>query len=335
LGVNGVLNGRLPGGSRGRRALTAAVTGCLLLIAVGGLSCTNAAKQVSAPGTTAGASTPARGAKATPAPVDRLSGLCFSPYTQGTPASDAPPGTADRLLGIVAPYTDSIRTFGSTGTAAVVASAAKAMKLKVALGADIESDPTRNDVEVAGLIGQARAGKVDLAVIGEESLYFNFVDEQKLIDYINRVKATGVPTTTSETWGELINHPRVVAACDLLVANMFPYWENVGIAGSIKYLESSYKKTKAAAGNKEVIIETGWPSGGARHGAAVASPENAAYYLRAFTAWARAHKVRYFYFEAFDEPWKAAHEGEVGAHWGIWDTNGQLKPGMAAAFPPR
>ena len=311
------------------------MTGCLLLIAIGGLSCTNAAKQVSAPGITAGASTPATGAKSSTTPVDRLSGLCFSPYTQGTPASDVPPDTADHLLGIVAPYTDSIRTFGSPGTAADVASAAKALGLKVALGADIESDPARNDVEVAGLISQARAGKVDLAVIGEESLYFNFVDEQKLIDYINRVKAAGVTTTTSETWGELINHPRVVAACDLLVANMFPYWENVGIAGSIKYLESSYKKTKAAAGNKEVIIETGWPSAGAQHGEAVASPENAAYYLRAFTAWARAHKVRYFYFEAFDEPWKAAHEGEVGAHWGIWDTNGQLKPGMAAAFSKR
>jgi exo-beta-1,3-glucanase (GH17 family) len=314
------------GGPRVRRAVLAAAA--VVLLAAGGLSCAGASKQGSQPGTT----TPVAGSKATAATTSRLSGLCFSPYTRGTPASDAAPGTVDSLLGIVSPYTDSIRTFGSLGSGAETATAANALGLKVAVGADIESDPVRNDAQVAGVISLASAGKVDLAVIGEESLYFNFTDEQKLIDYINRVKKTGVTTTTSETWGELIGHPRVIAACDVLVANMFPYWENVDIASSIKYLESSYQKITKAAGSKEVMIETGWPSAGATRGAAVANPANAAYYLKAFTSWARSHKVKYFYFEAFDEPWKVAHEGEVGGHWGIWDTSGQMKPGMAPAF---
>ena len=314
--MTGASNATRPLGALVTRALLAAAA--VILLAAGGLSC----------GGTGGQS--AQGGATAP-----LTGLCFSPYTQGSPASDAPAGTVDNLLGIVSPYANSIRTFGSTGSGSQTATSAKALGLQVAAGADLETDQARNDLQVAGVVKLASSGYADLAVIGEESLFFNFVSEQQLVNYINEVKRTGVPTTTSETWGELIGHPRVVAACDLLIANMFPYWENQDISKSIKYLESSYNKTKAAAGGKEVIIETGWPSAGATHGAAVANPANAAYYLKAFTTWARSHKVRYFYFEAFDEPWKVAPEGEVGGHWGIWDANGQMKPGMAASFGKR
>ncbi|MGD9213108.1 MAG: hypothetical protein PVI90_20165, partial [Desulfobacteraceae bacterium] len=40
----------------------------------------------------------------------------------------------------------------------------------------------------------------------------------------------------------------------------------------------------------------------------------------------------YFYFEAFDEPWKADYEGLQGAHWGIWTSNGIMKDGMNRVF---
>ena len=35
--------------------------------------------------------------------------------------------------------------------------------------------------------------------------------------------------------------------------------------------------------------------------------------------------VQYFYFEVFDEAWKASPEGTVGAHWGLYDSGGSLK----------
>ena len=61
-------------------------------------------------------------------------------------------------------------------------------------------------------------------------------------------------------------------------------------------------------------------------------PENAAFYFLNFVSWARANSVQYFYFEAYDEPWKAAREGPQGACWGLWDQNSQLKAGMQAVF---
>ena len=51
-----------------------------------------------------------------------------------------------------------------------------------------------------------------------------------------------------------------------------------------------------------------------------------------FVSWAEAEKVSYFYFEAFDESWKVTYEGSQGAHWGVWDKDGNLKPGMEDVF---
>jgi exo-beta-1,3-glucanase (GH17 family) len=237
---------------------------------------------------------------------------------------------AEALVDTVAPYTNWIRTFSSTGIDADVVAHAKAIGLHVAGGCDISPDRAYNEAEVNGLIALAQQGKIDVAVVGEESLYFNYVSEQELIGYIRRVRATGIPTATSDTWNVLVGHPNVIAECDLLMANTFPYWENIGLDQSISRLDWSYQQIKAAAGGKQVVIETGWPSAGDPRGPAIASQANADSFLSQFMSWANANSVDYMYFEAFDEPWKAAHEGPVGAHWGIWDQNANLKPGTAS-----
>lgn len=41
--------------------------------------------------------------------------------------------------------------------------------------------------------------------------------------------------------------------------------------------------------------------------------------------WAAEEGIEIFYFSAFDETWKVAQEGDVGAYWGIWDKDGHLK----------
>ena len=44
-------------------------------------------------------------------------------------------------------------------------------------------------------------------------------------------------------------------------------------------------------------------------------------------AWSKQNDIEIFYFSSFDESWKVGPEGEVGAHWGIWDKNEKLKYG--------
>lgn len=294
------------------------------------LSATSCAGQGTGP---AGAGRATSGAGTSFGPL-KLSGLCFSPYVEGSPSRDDTVTEASiaRLLDIIAPHTGGVRTFTSLGSGLESARAARQRGLRVAAGCNIESDAAANEAQVNGLIQLCRSGYVDLAVVGEETLYFKFLDEAALLGYMRRVKETGVRVTTSETWGELIGHPSVIQECDVLLANMFPYWENVGIAGALDYLDSCYRKLKKAAGGREIVIETGWPSAGETRGNAVADPENARTYLEEVTRWALAEHVAYYYFEAFDEPWKAGSEGQVGAHWGIWQSDGTLKPSMIGAI---
>lgn len=55
------------------------------------------------------------------------------------------------------------------------------------------------------------------------------------------------------------------------------------------------------------------------------SYENAIrYFINAYT-WADEADVEIFYFSSFDELWKVGAEGDVGAYWGLWDINGNLK----------
>jgi exo-beta-1,3-glucanase (GH17 family) len=311
----------------------------LVLLLAGSVGCAssagsagNRASSASSAISTGVASVPGK-----PAAPPPLQGLCFSPFLNTTPAdsSSLTPETISGLMSKISPYTYGIRTFSATGMGQEMPSLARANNLKVAAGCDLSNDPAYNEQEVQALIALCRNGQVDLAVVGEEALYFNYASEEQLTTYIQRVKATGVPTTTSDTWGELIGHPGVVAQCDVILANMFPYWEGQDINVAIPYLDRCYNKVRQAYLFKQIMVETGWPTAGETKGAAEAGLDNATKFLSGFSAWANAHSVKYYYFEAFDEPWKATHEGEVGAHWGIWDDNGVMKPGMSEVVGPR
>lgn len=267
-----------------------------------------------------------RGTSATRA----LQGLCFSPYLKVNPANGdvLTPAQIGALMDKIAPVTGGLRTFCSTGIWSGMPKMARSRGMFVAAGCDIYKSRAYNNTEVNGLVKLARGGNIDLAVVGDETQETNAVSEAQLISYIKKVKATGVPTTTSETWNQLLDHQKIMAQCDVVIMNVYPFWESVGVQDSVSYIDSCYRRVKQAAGGKEVIVETGWPSAGDANGAALPGMKNSCTYLQGFMSWARSNNVRYFYFEAFDELWKASREGSVGAHWGIWDQNGKLKPGM-------
>ena len=74
-----------------------------------------------------------------------------------------------------------------------------------------------------------------------------------------------------------------------------------------------------------VISETGWPTTGTAFGGAVPSYENAMEYFIRTYQWAAQDDIDIFYFSSFDESWKVGDEGDVGAYWGLWDKDGNLK----------
>ena len=103
------------------------------------------------------------------------------------------------------------------------------------------------------------------------------------------------------------------------------------------YLHVAHQQLNSAAGGKEVIVsETGWPSAGNPVGDAIPSPDNASFYFRNFVSWARADQVKYFYFEAYDEPWKATPPAQPQeAHWGSVDYGRRAEAGHDSGLQRR
>lgn len=308
---------------------------CLLIIA-SGCTGTNNTAQTPTPSVIVKAST-------TPVPPPavtsgKLYGIDFSPYIDGQDPDYGAKVNVTQLrdrMSIVAPHTEWIRTFGSSGGLENSGVIAHELGLKVAVGAWLGKDTSANEREISALISEANAGDADLVIVGSETLYRNDLTEDQLIDYIKRVKqaAPNVKVTTADTYGELKAHPRVVEACDVVMVNYYPYFDGISIDDAIPVMKGAYADISNMSGGKQVIVsETGWPSTGDIKGKAVPSPENASLYFNEFVSWARGNNISYFYFEAFDETWKIRSEGPQGAHWGIWDKDGRLKPGMEKAF---
>lgn len=260
--------------------------------------------------------------------------MSFGPYLTGNPDHGSTVSEANlrRYLQVIAANFKSCRTFGSTAGLERFPSIAKSLGLTVTASAWLSSDLAANEEQINALIEQCQSGKVDLAVVGSETLLRGNLSEAQLLGYIARVRATGVDVSTADTWNTLKSHPQIIAACDVVMANIYPFWEGSHIDQAMSRFQNNYNQIKAVAGGKEVIIsETGWPSAGGANGSAVPSPTNAARYFADFVAWANHNHVEYYYFEMFDEPWKT-EPGLVGPHWGIWDSSMRLKPGFDRGF---
>ncbi len=269
-------------------------------------------------------------------------GLNFSPYLDGQnpniPGTQIGETQIRTRLAIIAPYTKRIRSFGCGDGLENAGRIAHENNLKIAMTAWLGTNSATNRQQIDCLKARMRAGEVDIAVVGSEVLLRGDLTEAQLLAYISEVKnavpaGVTIPVTTADTYRQLLDHPAVISAVDILFVNYFPYWEGVNINYAIATVHYWHQQMIAAAGGKPVIVsESGWPSCGNSIDDAVPSPANASLYFQNFVSWARANAVEYFYFSALDESWKALYEGPQGACWGIWNKSGILKPGMNSVF---
>ena len=258
-----------------------------------------------------------------------MHGICFSPYEgaqkPGDPISEE---QVRRKLTLLQPYTKWIRTFSCTQGNEIIPRLAKEYGFKTLVGAWLGEDLQKNEQEISALVELAKAGYVDVAGVGNEVMYRKELEEEVLIAYIDSVKAQlpEVPVGYVDAYYEFTNRPKITQACDVILANCYPYWEGCGIDYSLLYMKQMYYQAQQAAPGKRVIItETGWPSEGEALGAAIPGYENALKYFINSQNWSQSEDIEMFYFSAFDESWKVDAEGSVGAYWGLWDQNEQLK----------
>jgi GPH family glycoside/pentoside/hexuronide:cation symporter len=257
-------------------------------------------------------------------------GLCFSPYVEGQNIGDTlTKQQISHRLQIIATHTQWIRTFSCTEGNELIPALAKEKNLKVLAGAWISNDRQRNEKEIKQLIELANNGFVDMVAVGNEVLHRNEMPLNELVGYINRIKQSipnHIPVGYVDAYYQYLENPSLVDACDVVFVNCYPFWEGATFELSMAYLDRMVALTQQIAKNKKVIItETGWPSIGDKVQDAVPDYVNAMKYFVSVQEWVKTSNIDVFYFSSFDETWKIKQEGIVGAGWGIWDKNEQLK----------
>ncbi len=258
-----------------------------------------------------------------------IHGLCFSPYTEGQgPGTIITEEQIRSRLAIFESCTKWIRTFSCTDGHELIPAIAAEKNLKTMVGVWLDDDMEHNDQEIENAIRIGQAGHADILAVGNEVLLRGELSEDQLIDYINRVRSAvpGVEVGYVDAYFEFVDHPRITAACDVILANCYPFWEGCPAEHALLYMKDMYRRAQQAANGKKVIIsETGWPNAGTPTDGAVPSMQNATRYLLNTFQWAEQDNIEVFYFAALDEAWKTGAEGDVGAYWGLWDKDGQPK----------
>ncbi len=260
---------------------------------------------------------------------DGIHGISFSPYIAGQG-----PGTligeaqiADRLS-LIQSYVGWIRSFSCSEGNELIPAVAKKAGLKTMVGVWLDDNEAQNEIELANAIEVAQRGDADILAVGNEVLLRADLTEDQLLDYIARAKAAvgDVPVGYVDAYFEFVDHPRVSDACDVILANCYPFWEGCPAEHALLYMKDMYRRAQHAARGKPVIIsETGWPNIGTAEGGAVPSHDNAIKYFVDTYRWAEEENIDIFWFSSFDEAWKVDKEGDVGAYWGLWDSDGKPK----------
>ncbi|MDT0594654.1 glycosyl hydrolase family 17 protein [Glaciecola petra] len=257
---------------------------------------------------------------------NKIHGISFSPYVEGQgPGTIISPEQIRERLSPIQSSVNWIRSFSCTEGNEHTPAIAKELGLKTMVGVWLEDNNENNEKELQAGIKLAQAGVVDILAVGNEVMLRGEMTEDELVDYIERAKAAapGVMVGYVDAYFKFVDHPKVTEACDVILANCYPFWESCPAEHALLYMKEMYRiATKAANGKPVVISETGWPNVGTPEGGAVPSYDNAVRYFLNTYKWAQEENIDIVYFSSFDEAWKIEEEGDVGAYWGLWDKDG-------------
>ncbi|KAI9362568.1 glycoside hydrolase superfamily [Zopfochytrium polystomum] len=142
-----------------------------------------------------------------------------------------------------------------------------------------------------------------------------------------------VTTDVADSWS---TYPTILSHSDEAWGNVHPFFAGVlptaGWDFAIKSLNSPGTGLNWLAnqtGKSAMISEIGWPTAPVNESyqASVPTVENMNAFLNLWVCPANRAGIRYFWFEAFDCPWKEAYSVRE-ASWGLFDKDLRLKDGV-------
>jgi glucan 1,3-beta-glucosidase len=221
--------------------------------------------------------------------------------------------------------TGCVRTYSMELGLDQVPEIARRVGIKVIQGLWLSNKPDKNRQEIDGVIALAKRypDVIQSIVVGNEVLLRGELSAQDLGNAIREVKRqVPVPVTYADVWEFWQRNRDLQDAVDFVTIHILPYWEDFPLPANhaAAHVMSIRDKMAAVFPGKDILIgETGWPSQGRMREGALPSRANQALILQQILAQAEKRGYRVNVIEAFDQPWKRAHEGTVGGYWGLFD----------------
>ncbi len=262
--------------------------------------------------------------------------LAYGPYRAGQAPGRATPSPSEiaQDLDILRRETRLIRTYGSCSELAAIPPLAAERTMQLYQGLAISATPASNVQELQcyeDLMNDK--GNLYGAIVGNEVLLRGDLTEEQLAGYLLQAKQVGdVDVSTGDTWAEWCNLKsakprcpgleRLHANADFVFIHVHPYWEGVPIEHAAAHVVAAQIFVRTTYTDSEVIIgETGWPTCGNAHGAAVPGVGNQRRFITDLWKWANLYDIDVVYFSAFDEAWKAGPGNEVEGCWGMYNAD--------------
>ncbi|RLL94159.1 hypothetical protein CFD26_102798 [Aspergillus turcosus] len=232
----------------------------------------------------------------------------------------------------------------------------KDMKVWLGVWIDTNETTTRRQLDqLYKIVDDAKDTSVfNGAIVGNEFLFRAGSDKATalttLVNYMQEVKDyfkkknLDLPVATSDlgdNWDATL-----VQATDVVMSNVHPFFGGIPVDQAAAWTWQFWQDHDVAltkgTSKKQVISEVGWPSGGGNDcGSGANCPNDTAgsvagidemnKFMADWVCQALANGTDYFWFEAFDEPWKiiynTANENWEDK-WGLMDAARNLKPGL-------
>jgi exo-beta-1,3-glucanase (GH17 family) len=221
--------------------------------------------------------------------------------------------------------------------------------VKVWLGVYLDNNSTTNTRQLSRMyeiINTYGTSSFLGVIIGNEVLFNQYMTESALQTLLIEVKSNftnkgiSLPVTTSDlgnNWSAAL-----ASAADYVMANVHPFFAGVSASTAASWTWDFWQENDSGfktSASQNIISETGWPSqGGTDCGAATSCTEGSVAginemntFMNDWVCQALANGTNYFWFEAFDEPWKIQFDTagqDWEDHWGLMDVNRNLKSGV-------
>ncbi|CAI6340749.1 unnamed protein product [Periconia digitata] len=187
-------------------------------------------------------------------------------------------------------------------------------------------------------------------IVGNEVLFREDLSKSDLLEHISWVKGNltkrghSLPVATSDLGDNWT--AEMATEVDIVMSNVHPFFAGVDVGNAAGWtyefwtthdvaLTASDKKIK------QIVAEVGWPTGGGNGcgdrncttdtEGSVAGIDELNQFMEDWVCPSMKNQTEYFWFSAFDEPWKIRYneEGkEWEDKWGLMDVNRNLKKGV-------